>query len=198
MLSASRGLPFIELDSLSVSQRCLYPPQAEIFPCRFLLSGNEFSTLYAPLIRDGRMEKFYWNPTREDRVGVCMGIFQHDGITRFEVEDIVDTFPGQSIDFFGAMRARVYDDKVGPHSHSLSCISHPSHLHPLQMMHHFIQYHGGCHCSFRHGDWPMEDAETWKGVQLSIRGRGNVRMDAPPDLDTSLCCSISPTETTVM
>ena len=58
------------------------------------------------------MEKFYWNPTREDRVGVCMGIFQHDGIARSEVESIVDTFPGQSIDFFGAMRARVYDDMV--------------------------------------------------------------------------------------
>ena len=25
---------------------------------------------------------------------------------------LVDTFPGQSIDFFGALRARVYDDKV--------------------------------------------------------------------------------------
>lgn len=35
-------------------------------------TGNDFSTLYAPLIRDGRMEKYYWNPTREDRVGVCM------------------------------------------------------------------------------------------------------------------------------
>jgi hypothetical protein len=75
-------------------------------------TGNDFSTLYAPLIRDGRMEKYYWNPTREDRVGVCMGIFQHDGVNRGEVETIVDSFPGQSIDFFGAMRARVYDDKV--------------------------------------------------------------------------------------
>ena len=28
------------------------------------------------------MEKYYWNPTREDRVGVCMGIFQHDGVDR--------------------------------------------------------------------------------------------------------------------
>ena len=67
-------------------------------------TGNDFSTLYAPLIRDGRMEKFYWAPTREDRIGVCMGIFQHDGVTRGEVETIVDTFPGQSIDFFGALR----------------------------------------------------------------------------------------------
>merc|ERR1712087_820095 len=29
-----------------------------------ICTGNDFSTLYAPLIRDGRMEKFYWNPTR--------------------------------------------------------------------------------------------------------------------------------------
>jgi hypothetical protein len=77
-----------------------------------ICTGNDFSTLYAPLIRDGRMEKYYWNPTREDRIGVCMGIFQEDKVSRGEVEVLVDTFPGQSIDFFGALRARVYDDKV--------------------------------------------------------------------------------------
>jgi len=26
------------------------------------------------------MEKYYWNPTREDRIGVCMGIFQEDQV----------------------------------------------------------------------------------------------------------------------
>eukprot|EP00245_Coleochaete_scutata_P009257 TRINITY_DN29_c0_g1_i2.p1 TRINITY_DN29_c0_g1~~TRINITY_DN29_c0_g1_i2.p1 ORF type:complete len:426 (-),score=117.75 TRINITY_DN29_c0_g1_i2:663-1940(-) len=77
-----------------------------------IVTGNDFSTLYAPLIRDGRMEKFYWAPTREDRVGVCTGIFSDDGITDAEVARLVDTFPGQSIDFFGALRARVYDDEV--------------------------------------------------------------------------------------
>lgn len=25
-----------------------------------IVTGNDFSTLYAPLIRDGRMDKFYW------------------------------------------------------------------------------------------------------------------------------------------
>jgi hypothetical protein len=75
-------------------------------------TGNDFSTLYAPLIRDGRMEKYYWNPTREDRIGVCNGIFQYDNVDRSEIENLVDSFPGQSIDFFGALRARVYDDKV--------------------------------------------------------------------------------------
>jgi hypothetical protein len=42
-----------------------------------------------------------------------MGIFQHDNVDRADVERLVDAFPGQSIDFFGAIRARVYDDKVG-------------------------------------------------------------------------------------
>ncbi|KAD4586045.1 hypothetical protein E3N88_23646 [Mikania micrantha] len=77
-----------------------------------IVTGNDFSTLYAPLIRDGRMEKFYWAPTREDRIGVCVGIFRTDGISKEDVTKLVDTFPGQSIDFFGALRARVYDDEV--------------------------------------------------------------------------------------
>jgi len=77
-----------------------------------ICTGNDFSTLYAPLIRDGRMEKYYWQPTREDRIGVALGIFKDDGVSESDVATIVDTFPGQSIDFFGALRARVYDDKV--------------------------------------------------------------------------------------
>eukprot|EP00270_Netrium_digitus_P005155 TRINITY_DN1671_c0_g1_i6.p1 TRINITY_DN1671_c0_g1~~TRINITY_DN1671_c0_g1_i6.p1 ORF type:complete len:512 (-),score=147.50 TRINITY_DN1671_c0_g1_i6:324-1724(-) len=77
-----------------------------------IVTGNDFSTLYAPLIRDGRMEKFYWAPTREDRIGVCKGIFRLDNISDEAVVTLVDSFPGQSIDFFGALRARVYDDEV--------------------------------------------------------------------------------------
>ena len=77
-----------------------------------IVTGNDFSTLYAPLIRDGRMEKFYWAPTREDRIGVCTGIFRTDNVPVDDLVKLVDTFPGQSIDFFGALRARVYDDEV--------------------------------------------------------------------------------------
>jgi len=86
--------------------------QQEIPRVPIIATGNDFSTLYAPLIRDGRMEKFYWSPTREDRVGICCGIFKDDGVEQPDVEVLVDTFEGQSIDFFGALRARVYDDKV--------------------------------------------------------------------------------------
>merc|ERR1740138_726380 len=47
-----------------------------------IATGNDFSTLYAPLVRDGRMDKFYWSPTREDRVGIANGIFMADGIEK--------------------------------------------------------------------------------------------------------------------
>ncbi len=42
----------------------------------------------------------------------CSPSLQNDNVSRADVETLVDAFPGQSIDFFGALRARVYDDKV--------------------------------------------------------------------------------------
>jgi hypothetical protein len=58
------------------------------------------------------MEKYYWNPSREDRIGVCFGIFKDDSLDRSQIETLVDTFPSQSIDFFGALRSRIYDNAV--------------------------------------------------------------------------------------
>jgi ribulose bisphosphate carboxylase small subunit len=77
-----------------------------------IVTGNDFSTLYAPLIRDGRMEKFYWQPDRDDKVGIVGGIFGDDGLSQREVAQLVDTFPHQSIDFYSAMRSRLYDEQV--------------------------------------------------------------------------------------
>jgi ribulose bisphosphate carboxylase small subunit len=77
-----------------------------------IVTGNDFGTLYAPLVRDGRMEKFYWEPNREDRLGIVGGIFEPDGLTKPQVEHLVDHFEGQSIDFFGALRSSIYDEQV--------------------------------------------------------------------------------------
>jgi ribulose bisphosphate carboxylase small subunit len=77
-----------------------------------IVTGNDFSTLYAPLIRDGRMEKFYWQPDREDKIGVVGGIFSEDGLSGKEIAQLVDTFPNQPIDFFSALRSRIYDEQI--------------------------------------------------------------------------------------
>jgi ribulose bisphosphate carboxylase small subunit len=77
-----------------------------------IVTGNDFSTLYAPLVRDGRMDKFYWEPSHEDRLGIVAGIFEADRLSAGDVDRLVATFPHQSIDFFGALRSRVYDEQV--------------------------------------------------------------------------------------
>jgi SpoVK/Ycf46/Vps4 family AAA+-type ATPase len=84
-----------------------------------IVTGNDFSTLYAPLIRDGRMEKFYWNPTREDKIGIVTGIFAPDGLQQDEIVRLVDRFSTQAVDFYGAVRARLYDEQVRKYIHEV-------------------------------------------------------------------------------
>ncbi|XP_047316908.1 ribulose bisphosphate carboxylase/oxygenase activase, chloroplastic [Impatiens glandulifera] len=77
-----------------------------------IVTGNDLSTIYAPLIRDGRMEKFYWQPTREDIISIVYRMYEKDGMSRDDVMSIVDKFPNQALDFYGALRSRTYDRSV--------------------------------------------------------------------------------------
>jgi ribulose bisphosphate carboxylase small subunit len=77
-----------------------------------IVTGNDFSTLYAPLVRDGRMDKYYWEPSVADRIGIVAGIYAEDRLAQSDVERLVAHFEHQSIDFFGALRSRLYDEQV--------------------------------------------------------------------------------------
>lgn len=77
-----------------------------------IVTGNDLSTIYAPLIRDGRMDKFYWQPTLEDIISIVHKTYEKDGISKDEVESIVNTFPNQALDFYGALRSRTYDRSI--------------------------------------------------------------------------------------
>ncbi|KAG6415728.1 hypothetical protein SASPL_123143 [Salvia splendens] len=95
-----------------------------------IVTGNDFARIYAPLIRDGRMDKFYWQPTEEDIVNIVSRMYEKDGITNDEVVSIVQEFPNQganpftfvshvlvfiwfiTLDFYGALRSRTYDRSI--------------------------------------------------------------------------------------
>lgn len=77
-----------------------------------IVTGNDFSTLYAPMIRDGRMEKFFWDPDREDRIGIVNAILDLPGKSQEQVVRLIDTFPNQAIDFFSALRSRLLDEQI--------------------------------------------------------------------------------------
>ncbi len=84
-----------------------------------IATGNDFAKLYAPLIRDGRMQKFYWEPSYEDRLGIVGGMYAGDGLTSEDVEKLVRHFDAQAIDFFGAVRSQIYDEQITQFIHSV-------------------------------------------------------------------------------
>ena len=78
-----------------------------------IVTANDLSTVYAPLLRDGRMDKWYWNPTREDICDIVHALFKDEADWTYDATArLVDAFPGQPLDFFGAARAKVYDDAI--------------------------------------------------------------------------------------
>ena len=77
-----------------------------------IVTGNDFSRLYAPLTRDGRMDLWMWEPTRDELADVLYAMMSDDGLSKEDCVALVETFPNQPLDFFGAIRARVYDDAV--------------------------------------------------------------------------------------
>ncbi|KAK9922862.1 hypothetical protein M0R45_031302 [Rubus argutus] len=56
--------------------------------------------------------RFYWQPNREDIINIVNRMYEKDGISRDEVVSIVDTFPNQALDFYGALRSRTYDRSI--------------------------------------------------------------------------------------
>ena len=100
-----------------------------------IITGNDLSTLYAPLLRDGRMTKFLWEPERADLLEMMYTLYRDDGLSLADVEQLLDAFPAQSasaasnciiesrchaladsflagLDFFGALRARQHDSLI--------------------------------------------------------------------------------------
>jgi len=77
-----------------------------------VVTGNDFSKLYAPLTRDGRMQKFYWEPTQVEKLEILVRLFAEDAMTRYDIERLLQRFGDQPIDFFAAIRARAYDEML--------------------------------------------------------------------------------------
>ena len=63
-----------------------------------IITGNDLSTLYAPLLRDGRMDKFYWSPT-EKICDMVHAMYKDDDVPRATVERLVQAYSHQPLDF---------------------------------------------------------------------------------------------------
>ena len=85
-----------------------------------VVTGNDLGRVYAPLLRDGRMDKFFWEPTVDEKAEMLAATFAAAGdesdvvatLTQDDAEAIVRAHPRQSLDFFGAARSRCVDSAV--------------------------------------------------------------------------------------
>jgi SpoVK/Ycf46/Vps4 family AAA+-type ATPase len=80
--------------------------------CPIIVTGNDLNTVYAPLLRDGRMDKFYWEPNDEDRFNMIYTLFKDDNVPPEQIQYLIKTFDSQGLDFFGALKANCADKSV--------------------------------------------------------------------------------------
>lgn len=64
-------------------------------------TGNDFNRLYKPLIREGRVNRFDWEPTREEKISIVESIFSLESHEMAEM--LVDLYPSERISFFSNM-----------------------------------------------------------------------------------------------
>lgn len=79
-----------------------------------ILTGNDFTALYAPLTRHGRMEFFDWQPTTEDKAAILRGLLARvlvaADLDRTHV--LAERFPDEPVAFFSSLTHRLYDSVV--------------------------------------------------------------------------------------
>jgi ATPase family associated with various cellular activities (AAA) len=73
-----------------------------------ILTGNDFTRLYGPLVRPGRMGAFAWVPDHAERKSIVERIFPE--ISGQEIDDLMRRHPQQPIAFFSHLRSQLIDD----------------------------------------------------------------------------------------
>lgn len=57
-----------------------------------VMTGNNLGVLHRPLIRDGRMQKFEWRPSLEEKIQIVRHLFSEETISDNEIRDFVIEF----------------------------------------------------------------------------------------------------------
>jgi ATP-dependent 26S proteasome regulatory subunit len=75
-----------------------------------ILTGNDFTKLYEPLTRAGRMTSFEWKPTLEEKARIIAPIFPNLHAT--ECRSLVEHFAAEPLAFFAALLSAFTNDQL--------------------------------------------------------------------------------------
>lgn len=73
-----------------------------------IITGNDFTKLYEPLVRVGRMSSFEWRPNQDEKVKVVAHMFSN--LTIEECANLVKEFKRQPIAFFAHLKSVITDN----------------------------------------------------------------------------------------
>ncbi len=73
-----------------------------------IITGNDFTYLYSPLIRHGRMDIFTWLPTKEEKIDIVSNFFPNLKIS--DIQKMINTFSEQPIAFYKQILISILED----------------------------------------------------------------------------------------
>ena len=84
----------------------------------FFMTGNDFTKLYSPLLRDGRMTRFAWLPSPEEKQAVVAKIMRLNASDAQNLIALCEELAKKhnvnvpSVSFYTALRNRAFDDII--------------------------------------------------------------------------------------
>jgi hypothetical protein len=78
------------------------------FRIPIIMTGNDFTKLYEPLVRAGRMTAFEWVPTIEKKAKILEPVFSD--LSPEACLNLVEHFPDEPLAFFPVLRSLAKDD----------------------------------------------------------------------------------------
>lgn len=92
---------------------CDYPSEVSgtnVTRVPIIVTGNDPTKLYGPLLRPGRMRVFPWVPTVDDRIAVAVTLFPE--LEHSDVADVVSSYPDAPISFWNDVRAAIWEEAL--------------------------------------------------------------------------------------
>lgn len=75
-----------------------------------IVTGNDFTKLYGPVVRPGRMTSFRWIPTPDEKSAVIGRLFPE--LSEGDCRRLVKEFADESVAFFSTLRSTLVDDAL--------------------------------------------------------------------------------------
>lgn len=106
--TVNRQTVFVELMNLVD-----YPERVEnkqTIKIPIILTGNNFTSLYVPLTRVGRMRTFEWKPTFDEKCKIVEDIYP--SLSEGDVHTLVSRYPDQPVAFFTFLETVLLDNNL--------------------------------------------------------------------------------------